>query len=258
LKKLLDALAEVRSARKNLICQMSEFTASIRNRLLQQLDRQDAAALQSALQHIKLEYGKVLYQAGQPIEFVYFPLAGVISMVKTMSDGSAAEVATIGNEGMAGSPVLIRSRAGGTSVHVEVPGEALPMPARAFRETAGRSPPLQKLIQRFGFALFNQVTQVAACNHFHDVEQRTARWLLMVQDRMPSDSFPLTHEVLSLMLGVRRSSVTVAAGRLSHAGLIEYRRGQISITDRAGLEKRSCECYRAIWDEYDRALKAAD
>lgn len=112
--------------------------------------------------------------------------------------------------------------------------------------------------RQFEFALFNQVTQVAACNHFHDVEQRTARWLLMVQDRMPDDTFPRTHEVLSLMLGVRRSSVTVAAGSLSSAGLIEYRRGQVTITNRVGLEKRSCECYRAIWDQYDDALKPID
>lgn len=237
---------------------MSEFTSTIRNRLLERLGRQDAVTLQSVLQPIKLEYGKVLYEAGQPIEFVFFPLTGVISMVKTMADGSATEVATIGNEGMVGSSLLIAQRAGGTSVHVQVQGEALRMPARAFREAAGRSLPLQKLIQRYGIALFNQVTQIAACNHFHDVEQRTARWLLMVQDRMPGDTFTLTHEVLSLMLGVRRSSVTVAAGRLSGAGFIDYRRGQVTITDRAGLEKRSCECYRAIWNEYDRALKASD
>jgi CRP-like cAMP-binding protein len=113
-------------------------------------------------------------------------------------------------------------------------------------------------VQRYSFALFNQVTQVAACNRFHDVEQPTARWFLMVQDRMPGDGFPLTHEVLSLMLGVRRLSVTVAAGRLSSAGLIESRRGQVTITNRAGLEARSCECYRSIWDEYELAMKAGD
>jgi CRP-like cAMP-binding protein len=235
---------------------MLEFTPSIRNRLLQRLGRQDAAALQSVLQHTQLDYGKVLYEAGQPIDFVYFPLTGVISMVKSMADGNAAEVGTVGNEGMLGVPVLVDERAGGTSAHVQIPGEGLRMPARAFREAVSHSASLQNRVQRYGFALFNQVTQVAACNRFHDVEQRTARWLLMVQDRMPGDGFPLTHEVLSLMLGVRRSSVTVAAGRLSSAGLIEYRRGQVTITNRAGLEARSCECYRSIWDEYELAMKA--
>jgi CRP-like cAMP-binding protein len=237
---------------------MSESALYIRNRLLQRLGRQDAAALQGGLQHTHLEYGKVLYEAGQPIEFVYFPLTGVISMVKSMADGNAAEVGTVGNEGVVGLPVLVGDRASGTSVHVEIPGEGLRLPARAFRDAVSHSPSLQQLIQRYGMALFNQVTQVAACNRFHDVEQRTARWLLMVQDRMPGDSFALTHEVLSLMLGVRRSSVTVAAGRLSSAGLIEYHRGQVTITNRAGLAHRSCECYRAIWDEYDRAMKPTD
>jgi CRP-like cAMP-binding protein len=228
----------------------------MRNRVLQRLGRQDAAALQSVCQHIPLEYNRVLYEAGQPIEFVYFPLTGVISMVKAMSDGNAAEVGTVGNEGLVGLPLLVTERALGMSVHVQIPGEGLRVPARAFREAVSRSPALQNLTERYGFALFGQITQLVACNRFHDVEQRTARWLLMVQDRMPTDSFPLTHEVLSLMLGVRRSSVTVAAGRLSSAGLIEYKRGQVTITNRAGLQQRSCECYRAIWDEYDQAMKA--
>jgi CRP-like cAMP-binding protein len=175
-----------------------------------------------------------------------------------MADGNAAEVGTVGNEGMLGVSVLIAERAGGTSAHVQIPGEGLRMPARTFREAVSRSASLQDRVQRYSFALFNQVTQVAACNRFHDVEQPTARWFLMVQDRMPVDGFPLTHEVLSLMLGVRRLSVTVAAGRLSSAGLIESRRGQVTITNRAGLEARSCECYRSIWDEYELAMKAGD
>ena len=140
---------------------------------------------------------------------------------------------------------------GPATVHVQVPGEGFRVPVRAFREAIARSPALHRLMKSYAFVLFNQIAQLAACNHFHDVEQRCSRWVLMVQDRMPSDSFPLTHEVLSLMLGVRRSSVTVAAGRLSDAGLIEYRRGLVTILDRTGLEKRSCECYRAIRHEYE-------
>jgi CRP-like cAMP-binding protein len=175
-------------------------------------------------------------------------------MVKNMRDGNSAEVGTVGNEGVVGSPLLFGFDTGPVTVHVEVPGEGLRLPTRIFRECVARSTALQRLMQSYAFALFDQVAQVAACNQFHDVEQRSARWLLMVQDRMPGDSFALTHEVLSLMLGVRRSSVTVAAGRLSDAGLIEYRRGQVTILDREGLEKRSCECYRAIRGEYERLL----
>jgi CRP-like cAMP-binding protein len=118
---------------------MSEFASSIRNRLLQRLGRQDAAALQSVLQHTQLEYGKVLYEGGQPIEFVYFPLTGVVSMVKSMADGDAAEVGTVGNEGLVGLPVFVGEPPRGTSAHVQIPGEGLRMPARAFREAVSRS-----------------------------------------------------------------------------------------------------------------------
>ena len=206
------------------------------------------------MQDMPLEYNKVLYEAGRPIEFVYFPSTGVASMVKNMSDGNSSEVGTIGNEGIVGTPLLFGFDTGPATVHMQIPGDGSRLPARVFRDQMGRSPALHRLIQGYAFAFFNQVAQLAACNHFHDVEQRCARWMLMVQDRMPGDDFPLTHEVLSLMLGVRRSSVTVAAGRLSDSGLIEYRRGKVTILNREGLERRSCECYRAIRHEYERLL----
>jgi CRP-like cAMP-binding protein len=224
------------------------------NRLLARFAPADEAALRPLLQDVKLEYNKVLYEAGKPIQFVYFPRVGVASMVKNMADGNSAEVNTIGNEGLVGSPLIFGQDCGPGTVHVEIPGEGYRVPARAFRDLLDRSPTLQPLMQRYAFAMFNQTAQLLACTHFHEIEQRCARWLLMVQDRMPGDDFPLTHEVLGLMLGVRRSSVTVAAGRLSDARLIEYRRGQVTILDRAGLEKRSCECYSAIKSEYARLL----
>lgn len=233
---------------------MHSSNSRSRNRLLARLDPGDAAVLYPAMQDVKLEYNKILYEASRPIEFVYFPVSGVASMVKNMSDGNSAEVGTVGNEGVVGAPLLFGFDTGPITAHVQIPGEGLRLPARIFRECIARSAALQRLMHTYAFALFNQVAQIAACNQFHDVEQRTARWLLMVQDRMPGDSFMLTHEVLSLMLGVRRSSVTVAAGRLSDAGLIEYRRGHVAILDREGLEKRSCECYRTIRGEYERLL----
>jgi CRP-like cAMP-binding protein len=227
---------------------------SSKNRLLAQLGAEDLQRLYAHLQPVALDYKKILYEAGQPFDFVYFPLSGVTSMLKTMEDGSSSEVGTTGNEGMVGLPLLFGEPTGGTSVHVEVPGEGLRMPARLFRDALARSPAMQALMRRFSYAVFNQVSQLVACNRLHDVEQRCARWLLMAHDRMPGDDFMLTHEVLSLMLGVRRSIVTVAAGRLSDAGLIEYRRGRVTILDRAGLQRRSCECYAAIQSEYDRAF----
>jgi CRP-like cAMP-binding protein len=224
------------------------------NRLLGRLGSEFADRMRQHLQPVKFDYRKILYDAGRPIEFVYFPLSGVASLVKTMEDGGAAEVGTIGNEGMVGVPILFGEETDATTVHVEVPGEGLRMPARAFRDVLVRNAGLQDMTRRYAYALFNQISQLVACNRFHDVEQRCARWLLMAQDRMPGDEFMLTHEVLSLMLGVRRSSVTIAAGRLSEAGLIEYRRGHVTILDRPGLKRRACECYHAIQSEYDRVL----
>jgi CRP-like cAMP-binding protein len=225
-----------------------------KNRLLSRLGAEDAQRLCAYLQPVPFEYKKVLYEAGRAFDFVYFPVSGVTSMLKTMEDGSSGEVGTTGNEGMVGLPLLFGEPSGNTSVHVEVPGDGLRMPARHFRDALARSPAMQTLMRRYSYAVFNQVSQLAACNRVHDVEQRCARWLLMAQDRTIGNDFMLTHEVLSLMLGVRRSSVTVAAGRLSEAGLIEYRRGRMKIIDRKGLQRRSCECYEAIQQEYDRAF----
>jgi CRP-like cAMP-binding protein len=225
-----------------------------KNRLLSRLGAEDVQRLGAHLQPIEFDYKKMLYEAGRPIDFVYFPISGVSSMLKTMEDGSSSEVGVIGKEGMVGLPLLFGEPSGGTSVHVEVPGDGLRMPARPFRDALARSTAMQTLMRRYSYAVFNQVSQLVACNRLHDVEQRCARWLLMAQDRTIGNDFMLTHEVLSLMLGVRRSSVTVAAGRLSDAGLIEYRRGRVKIVDRAGLQRRSCECYEAIEHEYDRAF----
>jgi CRP-like cAMP-binding protein len=225
-----------------------------KNRLLSRLGAEDAQRLRAHLQPIPFEYKKMLYEAGQPFDFVYFPVSGVTSMLKTMEDGSASEVGTTGNEGMVGLPLLFGESSGGTSVHVEVPGDGFRMPARLFRDALARSSAMQTLMRRYSYAVFNQVSQLVACNRLHDVEQRCARWLLMAQDRTIGNDFMLTHEVLSLMLGVRRSSVTVAAGRLSDAGLIEYRRGRVNILDRPGLQRRSCECYEAIEHAYDHAF----
>lgn len=227
------------------------------NRLLARLTTEDAERMRAHLQPVDLQYRRVFHEAGQPIEFVYFPLHGVASLVKTMENGSAAEVGTAGNEGMVGVPILFGQETSAATVHVQVPGDGLRMPARALREVLAQSAPMRHLMRNYAYTVFAQVSQIAACNQFHDVEQRCARWLLMAHDRVAGDDFMLTHEVLGLMLGVRRSSVTVAAGRLSEAGLIEYRRGRVSILDRPGLEARACECYAAIRHEYDRLLGPA-
>ena len=181
-------------------------------------------------------------------------MSGVGSLVHTMTNGQAAEVGTIGNEGFVGLPILLGDERGPTSVYVQVPGAGLRMKAEIFREELERSGPLRGIMLRYAHAFFNQVAQSAACAHFHSLEQRCCRWLLMTRDRMPSDHFLLTQEFLAMMLGVRRAGVTVAASALQRAGLIRYDRGRVAILDRQGLEERACECYAVSKEEFDRLL----
>jgi len=234
---------------------VSKLPTPRHNHLLDRLLPDDFALLRPHLHEIKLNYLDPMVEPGEPIQHVFFPLSGVASLAKAMENGATAEVGTTGNEGFVGLPLLLDTGSGPVGVHMQVPGHALRMPARAFRVAFDTSPSLRQLLHRAVFASYNQTCQLVACNRFHDVEQRCARWLLMAHDRMPRDDFLLTHEVLSMMLGVRRSSVTIAAGRLSEDGLIEYRRGHVTVTDREGLERRACECYWSIRNEYERLLE---
>lgn len=224
------------------------------NRLLSLLRREDRERLHHHLEPAVLEYKRPLYDTDQRIEFVYFIVSGVGSLVHTMANGQAAEVGTIGNEGFVGLPILLGDERGPTSVYVQVPGAGLRMEAERFREELRRSGPLRETMLRYAHAFFNQVAQSAACAHFHSLEQRCCRWLLMTRDRMPSDHFLLTQEFLAMMLGVRRAGVTVAAGALQRAGLIRYDRGRVAILDREGLQERACECYADSKAEFDRLL----
>jgi CRP-like cAMP-binding protein len=227
------------------------------NRLLGHLKGEDLRHLAPDLETVKLAYKQSLYRANEPIEVIYFIENGVASLVNTMANGAAAEVATIGNEGMVGLPVLLGDSEAPTSVYMQVPGAGLRMRASSFRRALEHSGALRAVLLRYAHLLFNQVAQSAACAHFHALEQRCCRWLLMTHDRMASDEFLLTHEFLAMMLGVRRAGVTQAAGALQRAGLIQYRHGRIAILDREALEQRSCECYAVTKEEFDRLLGAA-
>ncbi len=224
------------------------------NRLLGLLAPRDYASLRSHLEPVPLEYRKSLYQADKKIEFVYFIESGVGSLVNTMVNGQAAEVGTIGNEGLVGVPLVLGDERAPTSVYIQVPGAGLRMRAAHFKAELKRSPAMQAVMLRYVHALFNQVAQSAACNHFHALEQRCCRWLLMTRDRMQSDEFLLTQEFLAMMLGVQRPGVSIAAGGLQRAGLITYKRGHVTILDGRGLEQRSCECYQVSKKEFDRLL----
>lgn len=224
------------------------------NRLLALLPRRDYERLRPYLHRIPLTYKQSLYRARRPIEFVYFIEAGVGSLVNTMANGQAAEVGTVGNEGIVGLPLLLGDDRAPTSVYVQVPGSGLRIEAAIFAKELARSASMHAVMLRYAHAFFNQVAQSAACNHFHTIQQRCSRWLLMTHDRMHADEFLLTQEFLAMMLGVQRTGVTAAAGVLQRAGLIRYKRGIVSMIDRRGLERRACECYRISKLEFDRLL----
>jgi CRP-like cAMP-binding protein len=224
------------------------------NRLLGLLPRKDYERLRPHLHRIPLEYRQSLYEANKPIEFVYFIETGVGSLVNTMSNGQAAEVGTIGNEGVVGLPILLGDDRAPTSVYVQVPGIGLAMKVGLFEKELMRSATTRMVMLRYAHAFFNQVAQSAACNHFHSLRQRCCRWMLMTHDRMQADEFVLTQEFLAMMLGVQRTGVTAAAGALQREGLIRYKRGQVTILDRRGLQKGSCECYGVSKAEFDRLL----
>ena len=224
------------------------------NRLLGLLPQGDYKRLHPHLQRIPLGYRQSLYRAHRPIGFVYFIETGVGSLVNTMANGDAAEVGTIGNEGLVGLPLLLGDDRAPTSVYVQVPGVGLRMKATLFEKELERSASMRAVMLRYAHAFFNQVAQSAACNQFHSLQQRCCRWLLMTHDRMQSDEFLLTQEFLAMMLGVQRTGVSAAASALQRAGLIRYRRGNVTIIDRGGLLRRSCECYSVSKKEFDRLL----
>lgn len=233
---------------------MDGSVQSYRNRLLELLDQKDLDRLRPHLKPETFDYRQSLYEANSPILSVYFPIDGVASLVNTMANGAAAEVGTIGNEGIVGLPVIFGDRHAPTSAYIHVPGSGLRLQADVLSSEIDRSSTMRRIMLHYAHAFFNQVAQSAACNHFHSVEQRCCRWLLMTHDRVQSERFLLTQEFLGMMLGVRRTSVTAAASMLKRRKLIEYRRGHVTILNRTGIEKCACECYAVSKQEFDRLL----
>jgi CRP-like cAMP-binding protein len=228
---------------------------SAQNRILAALPPKELKRLEPKVEAVSLEFKQPVYEPGEPIRHVYFPTSGVVSLVTVMSDDQPVEIATVGREGMVGLPVFLEAGEIPGRAFCQVPGAALRMEAEAFKVEAQWGGGLTSLLLRYTQALFNQVAQSAACNRTHTVEERCARWLLMTQDRVGEDRFPLTQEFMAMMLGVRRATVNVAAGILQRAGFITYMRGRITVLDRPGLESASCECYAKVQSEFDRLLK---
>jgi CRP-like cAMP-binding protein len=214
----------------------------------------DLALLSPHLKPIALEQGVVLQEQGDAVEEVIFPSDGIISLLAVMQQGNAIELATIGFEGAIGSLAGLGPRRSHTRAVVQVSGAGLRIPAVRFRKAAEESAAVRDIIVRYGEMLLIQVQQTAACNALHSVEERLSRWLLQARDRLQTSTVPLTHEFLSQMLGVRRTTVSVVANSLQTAGLIRYHRGHIEIVDRPGLEAKACECYDAIRRQIDQVV----
>jgi CRP-like cAMP-binding protein len=215
------------------------------NFLLAALPRKHYRALAAGLVPAALAYGDVLHEQGKPVRDVYFPTNSLVSLLTVVAGHPALEVGMIGREGLVGVTHALGIAASPVLALVQGSGSALRMDARRFSSALRASPPLQRALNRFAGGLMAQISQTAACNRFHVVEQRLARWLLMTRDRLRSAEFRLTHEFLSQMLGVRRVGVTQAATALQKQGLIEYSRGKIRILDPRGLEAAACACYVA-------------
>ncbi|WP_238384200.1 Crp/Fnr family transcriptional regulator [Teichococcus vastitatis] len=213
---------------------------------------EDLATLWPQLKLVELPIRRVLHAPEQPITEIYFPETGYVSMLVYMEDGDAIEVGQIGFDGMVGIPVVLEGDSDGLEAMVQHPGTALRMSAAALREMLESTPALHSLLLRYALVHHEQVARTGACNGRHGVAERLARWLLMAHDRSEGDTFSMTQEFMSMMLGVRRAGVSVAAGFLRKAGLIHYERGEITVTNRPGLEAAACECYGIVRRASDR------
>jgi CRP-like cAMP-binding protein len=233
---------------------VSSSRKKLGNRLLDAFPSAALERLEPDLEACDLTLGKELHAPGDTMEFTYFPTSGLISVVATMNDGASVEIGVAGSEGMFSVATILGDDAPSQRAMVQLPGKGFRVKARRFRREMQAEPAMHAMLLRYAMAMLNAVAQTAACNRLHNLEQRCARWLLAAHDRAGDDRFPLTHEFLAMMLGVRRPGVTLAAQSLQSAGLITYYHGMMTVLDRRGLERTSCECYRAIQDDFRRLM----
>ena len=198
--------------------------------------------------------GEALYESGGQLRHVYFPTTSIVSLLYVMEDGASAEIAIVGNEGILGISLFMGGDTTPSRAMVQSGGYAYRLKADLLKTEFGRFGPSMHLLLRYTQALITQMAQTAVCNRHHSVDQQLCRWLLLSLDRLQSNELTMTQELIANMLGVRREGVTEAAGKLQAAGLINYRRGTITVLDRPGLEKQACECYQVVKTEFDRLL----
>ncbi len=226
----------------------------IENRILSALSANTYRQMLPKMKRIALIFAEDIYQPDEIIRDVYFPESGIISLLSAVEPDSMLEVGIVGSEGMIGLPAFLGAKTSNTRALVQGAGFALKMTTEDFLAECRRNDELPRLLQRFTHSLMTQIAQSAACNRFHPIEARLARWLLMTHDRMRSDEFQITQEFLSNMLGVRREAVNKSAMLFQQQKLISYSRGNLTILDRKALEEHACTCYRIIKDEYESFL----
>lgn len=221
------------------------------NGLLRALQPVDQRALEADFETFELKFKDSLHEPGEPTPFVYFPDDGVVSLLTVLENGMAVELGHVGREGMVDISVFLGLEASESRIIIQVPGSAQRMDSKRFRKHVDAMPGLRRIMGAYVLEFFTMVAQTTACNRQHTIQQRFARWVLMTQDRTARDEFPITQEFLAEMLGVTRSKVTSAAGAMRRRGLIDYRRGLMTVENRARLETAACECYAIILDRFE-------
>jgi CRP-like cAMP-binding protein len=225
------------------------------NHLLAALPAESLARLAVHLELIALPLGAALCESGGQLQYVYFPTTAIVSLHYVMEDGASAEIAGVGNEGVLGVSLFMGGQTTPSQATVQTGGHGYRLKAKQLMEEFNLAGPMMRLMLRYTQALMTQMSQTAVCNRHHSVEQQLCRWLLLTLDRLPSNELTMTQELIASMLGVRREGITEIAGNLQREGLISYRRGHITVLNRAGLESHSCECYQVVRKEFYRLLQ---
>lgn len=233
---------------------LANTSSPLQNHLLACLPEEEIQRWLPQLEPVDLPLGKVLYESGSPLTFVYFPTSAIVSLLFVLENGSSTEIALVGFDGVVGVASFMGGESTPNRAVVQSAGAGYRLRADVIKVEFGRSSPVMHLMLRYTQALSAQMSQIAVCNRHHMLDQQLCRWLLLSLDRMRSSDLVMTQELIANMLGVRREGVTEAALKLQAAGLIRYARGHISVLDRPGLEHRTCECYRVVKKEYNRLL----
>src|ERR1700678_1795722 len=235
---------------------MGAFAQPSQNRLIAAMHPVEAQRWLPLLETVDMPLGAVLYESGGTLSHVYFPTTAIVSLLYVMENGASAEIAVVGNEGIVGVSLFMGGQSTPSRAVVQSAGSGIRLDAQLMIREFGRAGSVLHLLLRYTQALITQMSQTAVCNRHHTLDQQLCRWLLLRLDRLEGHQLVMTQELIANMLGVRREGVTEGALKLQHAGLIRYARGHITVLDRAGLEKRSCECYAVVKKEYDRLLPA--